>query len=88
MRAASRPPVTHVRQFNEEDEDEDDDDDDENDGMGEDNTTNMMVDLPKCRPISNAVDMSTDGPKTKQNAEAADDGWVVVSSKRNKGRKF
>ncbi|GKV27449.1 hypothetical protein SLEP1_g36621 [Rubroshorea leprosula] len=81
MRAANRPPVTHFRQFNEEDED------DENDGMGEDNTTNMMVDLPKPRPISNVVDTSTDEPKTKQKAEAADDGWVVVSSKRNKGRK-
>ncbi|GKV40424.1 hypothetical protein SLEP1_g48071 [Rubroshorea leprosula] len=75
-----------IEEFNEEDEDEDDDD--ENDGMGEDNTTNMMVDLPKSQPISNAVDTSTDEPKTKQNAAAADDGWVVVSSKRNKGRKF
>ncbi|GLT50436.1 hypothetical protein SLA2020_239230 [Shorea laevis] len=81
MRAANRQPVTHVRQFNEEDED------DENDSMGEDNTTNTMVDLPKSRPISNVVDTSTDEPKTKQKAEAADDGWVVVSSKRNKGRK-
>ncbi|GLT26868.1 hypothetical protein SLA2020_019080 [Shorea laevis] len=80
MRAANRPPVTH---FNEEDEDEDD----QNDGMGEDNTTNMMVDLPKSRPISNVIDTSTDEPKTKQKAEAADDGWVEVSSKRNKGRK-
>ncbi|GLT90506.1 hypothetical protein SLE2022_084340 [Rubroshorea leprosula] len=85
MRAANRSPVTHVRQFNDEDEDEDDDDD--NAGMGEDNTTNMMVDLPNSRPISNAVGTSTDEPKTKQKAEAADDGWVVVSSKRNKGRK-
>ncbi|GLT32379.1 hypothetical protein SLA2020_070500 [Shorea laevis] len=81
MKAANRPPVTHVRQFNDEDEDDD------SNGMGEDNTTNMMVVLPKSRPISNAVDTSTDEPKTKQNAEAADDGWVVVSSKRNKGRK-
>ncbi|GKV27441.1 hypothetical protein SLEP1_g36613 [Rubroshorea leprosula] len=55
--------------------------------MGEDNTINMMVDLPNSRPISNAVGTSTDEPKTKQKAEAADDGWVVVSSKRNKGRK-
>ncbi|GKV27464.1 hypothetical protein SLEP1_g36636 [Rubroshorea leprosula] len=40
-----------IEEFNEEDEDEDEDedDDDENDGMGEDNTTNMMVDLPKSR---------------------------------------
>ncbi|GLT47597.1 hypothetical protein SLA2020_212830 [Shorea laevis] len=78
-RAANRPPVTHVRQFNDEDEDDEDDN-------AEDNTTNMMVDLPNSWPISNAVGTSTDEPKTKQKAEAADDGWVVVSSKR-KGRK-
>ncbi|GLT26866.1 hypothetical protein SLA2020_019060 [Shorea laevis] len=68
MRAANCPPVTHVRQFNDEDEDNDDD----NASMGEDNATNMMVDLPNSRPISNAVGTSTDEPKTKQKAEAAD----------------
>ncbi|GLT90492.1 hypothetical protein SLE2022_084210 [Rubroshorea leprosula] len=55
MRAANRSPVTHVRQFNDEDEDEDEDedDDDDNTGMGEDNTINMMVDLPRrCGKMS------------------------------------
>ncbi|GKV07354.1 hypothetical protein SLEP1_g19147 [Rubroshorea leprosula] len=83
MRATNPPPVTHVRQVN----DDYDDNDDDDDGMGDDNTTNMMLDVPNSGPILNPVDKPTDEPKSKQRAEAADDGWTVVSSRRNKGRK-
>ncbi|GLT95230.1 hypothetical protein SLE2022_129240 [Rubroshorea leprosula] len=83
MRATNPPTVTHVRQVN----DDYDDNDDDDDGMGDDNTTSMMLDVPNSRPNLNPVDKPTDEPKSKQWAEAADDGWTVVSSRRNKGRK-
>ncbi|EOY11156.1 Pre-rRNA-processing protein TSR2, putative [Theobroma cacao] len=85
LRTTNPPPVAHVRPSTEEDED-DDNDDDEDDSMDADNTTNMMVDVPNSHSSLNPVSMPTDEPGPNQAAEAAD-GWVVVSSRRNKGRR-
>lgn len=83
MKASNPPPVTHVRQVNGEDDDDDDDDDD---NMDEDNGTSMMVDVPKSKASSNPANVPINASNSTQGAEA-EDGWEVVSSKRNKGRR-
>ncbi|XVE62869.1 hypothetical protein DITRI_Ditri06bG0154500 [Diplodiscus trichospermus] len=86
LRTTNPPPVSHVRPHNDEDDDDDDDDEDEDDSMGFDTATNMMVDVPNSQSSLNPVSMQTDEPKPNQAAEA-EDGWVVVSSRKNKGRR-
>ena len=54
--------------------------------MDADNATNMMVDVPNSQSSLNPVSMATDEPKPNQAAEA-EDGWVAVSSRRNKGKR-
>ncbi|MBA0654728.1 hypothetical protein Gotri_028237 [Gossypium trilobum] len=83
LRTTNPPPVAHVRPSNDEDED---DDDDEDDSMSADIAANMMVDVPNSQSSLNPVSMLTDEPKQNQSAEA-EDGWVVVSSRKNKGRR-
>ncbi|MBA0561754.1 hypothetical protein Golob_018554, partial [Gossypium lobatum] len=80
LRTTNPPPVAHVRPSNDEDED---DDDDEDDSMSADIAANMMVDVPNSQSSLNPVSMLTDEPKQNQSAEA-EDGWVVVSSRKNK----
>ncbi|KAJ0253098.1 hypothetical protein HA466_0121850 [Hirschfeldia incana] len=65
----------------EDDEESDDEDDDEDTNMSNDQTTDMMVDAsedssnrrPEAMPV-------VDEPK-------ADDGWTVVPSRKNKGKR-
>ncbi|KAH1084141.1 hypothetical protein J1N35_023902 [Gossypium stocksii] len=83
LRTTNPPPVAHVLPSNNEDED---DDDDEDDSMSADIAANMMVDVPNSQSSLNPVSMLTDEPKQNQSAEA-EDGWVVVSSRKNKGRR-
>ncbi|KAG8479635.1 hypothetical protein CXB51_029444 [Gossypium anomalum] len=78
LRTTNPPPVAHSN-----DEDEDDDDD-EDDSMSSDIAANMTVDVPNSQSSLNPVSMLTDEPKQNQSAEA-EDGWVVVSSRKNKG---
>ncbi|XWS64651.1 hypothetical protein CRYUN_Cryun05aG0020900 [Craigia yunnanensis] len=81
LRTTNPPPVAHVRPFTEEDEDEDE-------SMDADNATNMMVDVPNSQSSLNPVSLSTDEPEPKPNRAAeAEDGWAVVSSRRNKGKR-
>ncbi|PPS15251.1 hypothetical protein GOBAR_AA05323 [Gossypium barbadense] len=47
---------------------------------------NMMVDVPNSQSSLNPVSMLTEEPKQNHSAEA-EDGWVVVSSRKNKGRR-
>ncbi|KAL4341246.1 hypothetical protein GQ457_08G009850 [Hibiscus cannabinus] len=81
LRTTNPPPVAHVKPFT-----EDDEDDDEDDRMDADNATTMTADVPNSRTSSNLASMPIDEPKPSQAAEA-EDGWVAVSSRRNKGRK-
>ncbi|XP_061373380.1 uncharacterized protein LOC133315735 [Gastrolobium bilobum] len=82
LKQAAHPQVTQIVN---DDEDDDDDDDDEN-ISGVDNSSNMDLDIPKSESKLNSVNKPVNGPLTKVSGEA-DDGWVVVSNKRNKGRK-
>ncbi|XVF57300.1 hypothetical protein PTKIN_Ptkin06aG0194200 [Pterospermum kingtungense] len=79
----ARPPSANVRPCNDEDED---DDDDEDDSMDADNATDMMVDVPNSQSSLNQASMPVDEPKPNQPAED-EDGWVLVSSSKNKGRR-
>lgn len=88
--AGSRPAVHHIRQAVNEDNDDDDDDDDDNDeNMGNDNSSNMIVDAPEAPPPNlNPADMPVEEPRASNPKVAeADDGWVVVASKRNGGKR-
>ncbi|KAL4377277.1 hypothetical protein GQ457_02G039220 [Hibiscus cannabinus] len=86
LRTTNPPPVAHVRPSNVEDEDEDEDDDDEDDNMSANNAAHMMVDVPNSQSSMNPVGMVTDEPKPNHSAQA-EDGWFVVSSRKNKGRR-
>ncbi|KAL1220841.1 hypothetical protein V5N11_016849 [Cardamine amara subsp. amara] len=58
------------------DEDEESDDEDEDTNMNHDQTTDMMVDASDHKPEAMPVD-----------EPVADDGWTVVSTKKNKGKR-
>ncbi|KDP23617.1 hypothetical protein JCGZ_23450 [Jatropha curcas] len=77
-------PVTgahqHVRQAVDDDEDEDSDDDD-----SMDDKSNMMVDAPKLQSKSNQLNMQVDEPNSQQ--AQGEDGWTVVSSRKNRGKR-
>ena len=75
---------------NEDNDDDDDDDDDDNDeNMGNDNSSNMIVDAPEAPPPNlNPAEMPVEEPRASNPKVAeADDGWVVVASKRNRGKR-
>ena len=63
-------------------EDEDDDSDDNNE---DDNSANMDVDIPKSESNLNS-NKTVNGSQPDVQGEA-DDGWSVVSRRKNKGRK-
>jgi pre-rRNA-processing protein TSR2 len=54
--------------------------------IGDDNSSNMNLDVPKAESNMNSVNGPVNRPLPKVTDEA-DDGWVVVSNRRNKGRK-
>ncbi|KAE8664134.1 putative Seed maturation protein [Hibiscus syriacus] len=84
LRTTNPPPAAHVQPSN--DEDEDDDDDDEDGSMSGDSAANMMVGVPNSQSSSNPVGKPTDEPKPNHSA-GSEDGWAVVSSRKNKGRR-
>lgn len=67
----------------------DDEDDEDEDEFDDNNSTNMIVDAPEAPPPHlKSADMPVDEPKASNpKATEADDGWVVVSSKRNRGKR-
>ncbi|KAJ8899046.1 hypothetical protein K2173_008878 [Erythroxylum novogranatense] len=73
----------HIRQT-EGDEEEEEPDDKENVSAGDDGS-NMMVDAPEQQSRTPPVNLPVDGPKAKE--AQSDDGWMVVSSRRNKGKR-
>lgn len=66
------------------DEDDDSDEEEDDDGMHVD-AANTMVNAPTVQPRSNRVNTSAEVPMT--NEPPAEDGWEVVSSRRNRGRR-
>ena len=69
---------------NEDDTDEDGDDDEKM--IVDDNSSKMNLDISTSDSNMNSVNRPVNEPLPKVSGEA-DDGWVVVSNKRNKGRK-
>ncbi|GFY94807.1 hypothetical protein Acr_10g0001920 [Actinidia rufa] len=59
--------------------------DDDDESVGDDDSSEKMVDAPQSQPNPNYKDMIVDEPRQNVAAEA-DDGWTVVASRRNKGR--
>ena len=53
---------------------------------GDDNSSNKDVDIPKFESDMNSVNVPVNVTLSKAAAEA-EDGWSVVSKKKNKGRK-
>ncbi|XP_057732487.1 uncharacterized protein LOC130947799 [Arachis stenosperma] len=85
-----------VPQVNDNCDDEDDDEDEEDDDVqggqnGESSarqaTSNMDVDIPKSESNMSSGNMRIDDEPLKKDAGEAEDGWVVVSKKKNKVRK-
>ena len=72
--------------MNDDDDNSDDENGEEDHVIGDDNSSNMMVDVPKLESHSKSADMPVDGHTPNIPAET-EDGWVVVSNRRNKGRK-
>ncbi|KAE8725221.1 putative Seed maturation protein [Hibiscus syriacus] len=83
LRTTNPPPVAHVRPSNDEDDEEEEDEDD---SMSGDSAANMIVDVPNSQSSLNPVGMPTDEPKPNHSA-GSEDGWVVISSRKNKGRR-
>ncbi|GFY90640.1 pre-rRNA-processing protein TSR2, conserved region [Actinidia rufa] len=60
--------------------------DDDDESVGEEDSSEMVVDAPQSQSNPNHKDMVVDEPRQNVAAEV-DDGWTVVASKRNKGRR-
>ncbi|CAK7340897.1 unnamed protein product [Dovyalis caffra] len=72
----------HVKQAV--DDDDDSEDSDSDDKMG-DVGSNMMVDTPEFQSKSNPLNKPVSEPRAKE--AQSEDGWTVVSSRRNKGKR-
>ncbi|XP_058777807.1 uncharacterized protein LOC131652049 [Vicia villosa] len=86
LREASRNPTPHSQVQQVVNGDEDDDDSDE-DIIGDDNSANMDMDIQKSETNLNSTSKTVNEPQSEVAGETADDGWVVVSKKKTKGRK-
>ncbi|XP_073131047.1 uncharacterized protein [Henckelia pumila] len=86
LKEAVAPRISYVRQAGSKDEDDSEDDDDEI--LGEATTSEMEVDAPECQSILNQKNTVTDGSSSlEENVPEVVDGWTVVTSRRNKGRR-
>nr|XP_025611230.1 uncharacterized protein LOC112703822 isoform X2 [Arachis hypogaea]XP_025673990.1 uncharacterized protein LOC112773145 isoform X2 [Arachis hypogaea] len=78
---------------NDKDDDEDEEDDDVQSGQNGESSarqatsSNMDVDIPKSESNMSSCNMRIDDEPLKKDAGEAEDGWVVVSKKKNKVRK-
>ncbi|KAG4921441.1 hypothetical protein AAZX31_18G135000 [Glycine max] len=81
---AARPPVPQI--VNDDEDDTDEDVGNDENMIVDDNSSNMNPETSTSVANTNSVNRSVNGPLPKVSGEA-DDGWVVVSNRRNKGRK-
>ncbi|KAJ6762882.1 hypothetical protein OIU79_023598 [Salix purpurea] len=72
----------HVKQAV--DDDDDSEDSDSDDKMGDDGS-NMIVDTPEFQLKTNLANKPVHEPRAKE--AQSEDGWTVVSSRRNKGKR-
>lgn len=71
---------------NDDDEDSDEDNDNRDHSMGNDDSSNMMVDIPEAHSNLNPVDVSSNESKPKPSAKA-EDGWEVVGPRKHRGKR-
>ncbi|XP_059652443.1 uncharacterized protein LOC132299693 isoform X1 [Cornus florida] len=65
---------------------DDDDDSDDDQSLDNDDLTEMAVDGPELQLNSNCTDVMVDDPRPNEAAQV-EDGWTVVASRRNGGRR-
>ncbi|KZV47537.1 hypothetical protein F511_32791 [Dorcoceras hygrometricum] len=86
LKEAVAPRISYVRQAGSDDEDDGEDGDDEI--LGEEISSEMEVDAPESMSNINQKNTNTDGNSSlEDNVPQVVDGWTVVSSRRNKGRR-
>lgn len=68
------------------DDDDSDEDDDRDANVSNSDSSNMMIDGQSSVSNLNPVDMPVNEPLPRPPAEAQD-GWVVVGPRRNKGKR-
>lgn len=71
---------------NDDEDDTDEDGDNDENMIVDDNSSNKNLEIPTSDSNMNSVNRPVNGHLPKDSGEA-DDGWVVVSNRRNKGRK-
>ncbi|PIN03867.1 hypothetical protein CDL12_23609 [Handroanthus impetiginosus] len=85
LKETNVPSVAHSRMPGSNDEEDSEDDGSDDDALREDNSSEMEVDVP-CSPLNlNQKDTITNEPSLKEASEG--DGWTVVASRRNGGRR-
>ncbi|KAK7293557.1 hypothetical protein RJT34_16425 [Clitoria ternatea] len=86
LREANLIEAAHPHIENDDEDDTDEDGDNDENMIRDDNTSHMNVDIPTSESNMIPADRPVNGAMPEV-AGAADDGWVVVSNRRNKGRK-
>ncbi|KAK4432566.1 hypothetical protein Salat_1018800 [Sesamum alatum] len=89
LKETNAPSVSYIRQPGSNDEEDSEDDDDGGDGDGalrKDDVSEMEVDALDHEPSLNQNETMADKPSEKEVPEVVD-GWTVVASRRNRGRK-
>ncbi|KAL2344414.1 hypothetical protein Fmac_005699 [Flemingia macrophylla] len=81
---AACPRVTQI--VNDDEDDTDEDGDTDENMLMDDNSSNGNREIPRSDSNMNSLNRPVNGSLPKVSGEA-DDGWVVVSNRRNKGRK-
>ncbi|KAI3447459.1 hypothetical protein Pfo_004124 [Paulownia fortunei] len=81
------PSVSYIRQPSGNDEEDSEDDDGGDDALREDNSSEMEVDARESQTSLNQKDTVMDEPSLNEVPEVVD-GWTVVASRRNRGRKI
>ena len=67
--------------------DSDEDEDEEDDESLQNDASSMMLDSPGSLPNPNPTNIAKTASSSRNIAEADDDGWVTVSSRKSRARK-
>ncbi|XP_073044282.1 uncharacterized protein [Primulina eburnea] len=89
LKETNTPSISYARQASTNGEDDSDEGDDGSDGdgnSGEDISSEMEVDTPQNESNVNQKNTTTNGSYLKDVPEVVD-GWTMVTSRRNKGRR-
>ncbi|XP_073049757.1 uncharacterized protein [Primulina eburnea] len=87
LKETNTPSISYARQASTNGEDDSDEADGDGDGnSGEDTSSEMEVDNPLNESNVNQTNTTTNGSHLKEDVPEVD-GWTVVTSRRNKGRR-